>query len=261
MLTDKEARALRLKIADREGDIANAQRDIDAMRLELGEQPETPPVVVVPDVPKSRFPAVAGPLQVWNWTNAWGPSEWDEPKLSGYPWSSANAQLIGDDLSIKVTEKKSAQVQQNDAGLSTSARWDVDVTLAPQTPGLIQAPLWLYNKDTKDEIDFEYAGDKGLQLNVYAKGISVWGKVIKGDFKREELAVEYRAGKSIIFLANGAELDRVTPEMTKGNAFPASPMKALMEMWVSGAVGWAGAWKGAGTGLEMRIHGFKQTAL
>lgn len=263
-LTPSQARALRLRRADRVGDIANAQADIDAIDRELalaGVEPDRPaPVDPAPPVFKpSALPPIAGPLQLNNWGNPWAPSNWDEPKLIGYSWSGSNAFLDGSDLKIRVTERNSGQIQQRDAARSSKARWEADVTLADQVPGLIQAPLWTYNKDTRDELDFEWVGSKGLQLNVYAKGVSVWSKLIPGDYSRHHIAIEYEAGKSVIFIMDGVELDRVTPAQTKGGAFPASPMKAYIEAWPSGAEGWAGKWQGAGSGLTMTVHGFRQS--
>ena len=206
----------------------------------------------------SNLPPIRGPIVASNWTNAWASADWSEAKLGAYPWSAANARLVGKDLVIRVTEKNSGEVQQNGAAASLSSRWEVDATAAPMTPGLIQAPLWLYNKDTRDEIDFEYVGDRGLHLTIYKRGVAVWSKTIQGDFTREHLALEYRAGRSVVFFANGTELATVTPDMA---ALPDSPMKAYIEMWVTTAENWAGRWPGAGNGLEMRIHGFRQTAL
>lgn len=262
-LTSAQAHALRLKIIDAEGDIAERQRDIAGWKAMLGED-ATPAIVTPPATPPafkpSILPPIAGPLKLWDYNAAWTPSEWTEPKLNlGYPWAGANAVLEGTDLKIRVTEKNSGQVQQNSKAQSSKARWEVDVTLAAQVPGLIQAPLWTYNPDTRDELDFEWVGSKGLQLNVYARGVSVWSKLIPGDYSRHHIAVEYEAGKSVIFIADGVELDRVTPAMTKGGAFPSSPMRAYIEAWPSGAEGWAGKWQGAGAGLTMTVHGFKQS--
>lgn len=270
-LTDKERRALRLKIADREGDIANAQRDIDAMKRELGSAPvdpvepgpvEPPPPVVKPSV----LPNFAG-YNLENgasgkWGNTWTRSTWDETKLSGYSWSEKNARIVGPDLLISVTERNSGQVQADYRAVFTKARWEVDVTLAPNAPGLIQAPLWTYNNETRDELDFEWVGKKGLQLNVYAKGVSVWSKLLfPGDNsgKRHHIALEYDAGKSVIFIMDGVELARVTPADTKGNAFPQSAMKAYIEAWPTMSEGWGGKWLGAGSGLTMTVHGYKQS--
>ncbi len=63
----------------------------------------------------------------------------------------------------------------------------------------------------------------------------------------------------MIFIMDGVELDRVTPAQTKGGAFPTSPMKAYIEVWPSLSEGWAGKWQGAGSGLTMTVHGFKQS--
>lgn len=76
---------------------------------------------------------------------------------------------------------------------------------------------------------------------------------------RHHIAVEYEASKSVIFIMDGVELDRVTPAQTKGGAFPTSPMKAYIEVWPSLSEGWAGKWQGAGSGLTMTVHGFKQS--
>lgn len=260
-MTDKEIRALRLKRADRVGDIANAQADIDAIDKELAgltTTPNTPPTT--PPV-KSKLPALQGPIVKDGWGNPWAPSYWAEnPKLNGYDWSANNVIVDGTDVKMRITEKNSAQLQQGSGFAMSKGRWEMDVTLTAPTPGLIQAPLWTYNNETRDELDFEWVGDKGLQLNVYAKGVSVWTKLIPTlKDGRHHIAVEYEAGKSVIFISDGVELARVTPAETKGNVFPASPMKAYTEIWQSNSEGWAGKWAGAGSGLTMTLHGFLQT--
>lgn len=258
-LSESQARALRLKRADRVGDIANAQADIDAIDRELaGQTAPTDPVVTPPKA--SVLPPIAGPLTPNAWGNPWTPSDWDEPKMNGYRWSPNNVFLDGTDLKVRLTEKNSAQIQQNGAARSDKGRWEVDVTLAAPTPGMIQAPLWTYNNETRDELDFEWVGANGLHLTVYAKGVAVWSKTIANvKDGRHHIAVEYEAGKSVIFIMDGVELDRVTPAQTKGGAFPTSPMKAYIEVWPSLSEGWAGKWQGAGSGLTMTVHGFRQS--
>ncbi|PAP96609.1 family 16 glycosylhydrolase [Mesorhizobium wenxiniae] len=211
-------------------------------------------------------------LQLWKYNNPFVPSQWGEPKLGGYDWKAANAKIVDGALQLTVSEKASAQVVAGGKSDFSSARWEVDVTLPTMKPGLVAAPLWTFNDKAHEEIDFEFVGTKGLQLNVWAnvdnQHKSIWLKWIQlGDLsgKRYRLGIEYEAGKRVAFLIDGKEAAVVTPADTLGGAFPNKPMKAYFDLWVAaGAVmdaGWAGKWEPmpASDKLVMTIHGYRRT--
>lgn len=200
-------------------------------------------------------------LESYNWTNPWTPSDWTEPKLPDYVWSHNNVAVEGGDLVLRLDDRRTGQVQAHDAAFSESALFEVDTTLPEMVPGLIAAPLWLYNLPTRDEIDFEVVGTKGLTITIYAGGEAVFSDlIIPGDLSnaRFRLGIEYRAGEQIRFLVDGDEVLAVTPDETDGGAFPTAPLKPYIELWPTEAEGWAGRWRPLlpGEELVMRVHGY-----
>jgi hypothetical protein len=211
-------------------------------------------------------------LQLWKYGNPFVPSQWSEPKLGGYDWKAANARIVDGALELTVSEKASGQVIAGGKSDSSSARWEVDVTLPTMKPGLVAAPLWTFNDKAHEEIDFEFVGTKGLQLNVFAnvnnQHKSVWLKwILLGDLsgKRYRLGIEYEAGKRIAFLIDGEEAAVVTPADTAGGAFPNKPMKPFFDLWAAAGAAmdpsWAGRWEpmAASDKLVMTIHGYRRT--
>ncbi|UVK39156.1 family 16 glycosylhydrolase [Mesorhizobium sp. AR10] len=211
-------------------------------------------------------------LQLWKYNNPFVPSQWSEPKLGGYDWKAANVKIVDGALQLTVSEKASAEVISGGKSDFSSAKWEVDVTLPTMKPGLIAAPLWTFNKDAHEEIDFEIVGTKGLQLTVWAnvnnEHKSVWVKwILLGDLsgKRYRMGIEYEAGKRVVFFIDGKEAAVVTPADTAGGAFPNKPMKPYFDLWVAaGAVmdtRWAGKWQPMAPSekLVMTIHGYRRT--
>lgn len=282
-LTPSQARALRLKIADRQGDIANAQHDIDAMRLELGEpvQPLPPAVPDVPAPPVSPPPApppvsinldpspmsaslptfkdAAGPkgLVPAGWNNPFNPSTWSEPNLMGdYWWRAENATFDAEGaLNLRLTETPKAvgQVQAGDTSFATDAIWEADVVIGKCLPGLIQAPLWLYKNDTYEEINIEIVGVKGMTAAVAANvGGKRWvwdtkGYLLTGDLSgwTGRLAIRYRAGQFIRFYINGEQVAEATPANStmNGGGFPVGRLKSYHQLWPANYAGGPG-WAG-----------------
>lgn len=223
-----------------------------------------PPPARLPD-----FSAVT--LRLWDWSAPLAPSQWSEPKLGGYDWRADHASIREGELLLSVSEKASGQVQTNAAAAASSALWEVDVTIPPMRDGLIAAPLWTFNADTFDEIDFEVVGRKGLQLTVWSavdgRHTSVWSRqVINGDLsgRRYRLGIEYAAGERIVFYVNGRQVAEVRPEDAP-RGFPSTPQKPYFDLWVANGLdpGWAGRWSPLRSGerLTMRLHGYRATSL
>lgn len=230
-----------------------------------GEQGKKLAVEPLPDWSKVK-------LQLWKYDNPFFPSQWSEPKLGGYDWKASNVKIVDGELQLTVSEKASAEVIGGGKSDSSSARWEVDVTLPTMRPGLIAAPLWTFNDKAHEEIDFEIVGTKGLQLTVWAnvnnKHKSVWVKWVRlGDLsgKRYRLGIEYEAGKRVAFFVDGEEAAVVTPADTAGGAFPNKPMKPYFDLWVAAGdvmdPRWAGKWEPMAPTdrLVMTIHGYKRT--
>ncbi|TPK99782.1 glycosyl hydrolase family protein [Mesorhizobium sp. B2-4-12] len=211
-------------------------------------------------------------LQLWKYSNPFVPSQWSEPKLGGYDWKAANVKIVDGSLQLTVSEKASAQVVSGANSASSSAKWEVDVTLPSMKPGLIAAPLWIFNDKAHEEVDFEIVGTKGMQLTVWAnvdnQHKTVWMKLIQsGDLsgKRYRLAMQYEAGKRVAFFIDGKEVAVVTPADTPGGAFPNKPMQPYFDLWVAaGAVmdpRWAGKWEPMAPSerLVMTLHGYRRS--
>lgn len=220
-----------------------------------------------PPAPLPNFAGVA--LRLWDWSAPFAPSQWSEPKLGGYDWRADHALIRDGELMLSVSEKASGQVQSNAAAAASSALWEVDVTIPPMRNGLIAAPLWTFNADTFDEIDFEVVGRKGLQLTVWSavdgRHTAVWSRqVIDGDLSghRYRLGIGYVAGERIVFLVNGRQVAEVRPEDAP-RGFPSTPQKPYFDLWVANGLdpGWAGRWSPLRPGerLTMRLHGYRAT--
>lgn len=222
-----------------------------------------------PPPPLPDFSGVT--LRLWDWSAPMAPSQWSEPKLGGYDWRVDHATVRGGELLLSVSERASGQVQTNAAAASSSALWEVDVTVPPMRDGLIAAPLWTFNADTFDEIDFEVVGRKGLQLTVWSavdgRHTSVWSRqVIDGDLsgRRYRLGIAYEAGERIRFYIDGRQVAEVRPEDAP-LGFPSTPQKPYFDLWVANGLnpGWAGRWSPLRSGerLTMRLHGYRTTPL
>lgn len=224
----------------------------------------------VGDAAPAGTPASQDPLKDFSdvrlvpgdWNAPWTPSDWTEPKLSGYRWSPQEAAVVGGALELRLRDGRTAQVQAGDHAFSRDALFEVDATLPRMRPGLIAAPLWLYSRTTRDEADFEVVGTRGLTVTVYARGQSVWSRLlIPGDLSgaRLRLGLRYQAGRRLAFLVDGAE--RAALASADVEAFPSAPLKPLMELWPTRAVEWAGAWREPPPGevLTMKIHGYRAT--
>lgn len=206
-------------------------------------------------------------LQAYNWRAPMSPSAWGEPKLGGYDWRADHASVSSGKLLLSVSERASGQVQTNSAAFSTAAHWEVDVTVPEMRDGLVAAPLWTFNDDTKDEIDFEVIGRKGLDLTIWSKvngkHTSVWSKrVIEGDLsgRRYRLGVAYNAGQWVRYYVDGRMVAEVTPSDAP-LGFPTTPQKPYFDLWVTNGLdpAWAGRWTPLSRGerLTMVLHGYR----
>lgn len=238
-------------------------------------RPQAPGLPVAPLTPMDQaLPDWRGVvLRANRWsTQPFNPSYWSEPKLGPYGWSLRNAAIVDGELKLRVTEKASGQIQAWDRAFATRGLWEVDVTLPSMVPGLIAAPLWIYNRITLDESDFEVVGVKGLFVTLWTKvdgqHVAVWDNggapILSGDLtgRRLRLGMAYEAGRSVTYFVDGRPVARATPADAKGGHFPTGPQKAYLDLWVAAGLGpgWAGVWRPMreGQSLEMVVHGYRQ---
>ena len=150
-----------------------------------------------------------------------------------------------------------------------SGYWEADVTLPQLRDGLIVAPIWLYNKDGGHEVDFEFAGRKGLDLSVHVANSTVAS--VRLHAGEDWSGQRHRFGIKMNEAEKWAEMyiDGVMVKRFDGlTSFPNTPMRPIMEMWAAdpndgGIVNWAGKWAGVATDetLVMTVHGYRYTPL
>lgn len=256
-LTSAQAHALRLKIIDAEGDIAERQKEIASWKAMLGEASASQPPVQTIDPLSVPLPAIQGPFTFQGWSNPWASNAF---KKDLYAFSGDNVKLVDGALVFTVAEGKSGQAQTHENQKSKAALFEIDATTDRGISGLIQAPLYLFG-DNGHEIDFEVIGTKGLQLAVHTdKKFGAYEKLIPGDFSgRHRYGIAYKAGEEIIWYLDGKEIGRVKAADLPAGQFPTNALKPFAETWPTSNVGWAGPW--THTASTMTMHGYRRTAL
>lgn len=254
-----------------------------AAALEGGGSP--PPVTPPQTWPASALPSFKG-LDImgslWQWEAPFFPLAWGpEPQMAPAVWKAENLRLgPGGELIISVTDAAAGGLKAGNKSKYLKALFEADVTFGPEVPGLVQAPLWLYNDDTADEIDFELVGAAGgLQIATHSgtqfdqskdkNGVALPATVLPAGQagKRMKLGIEYHAGDKAVLYIDGKEVARRTASQYAPGVFPKSPLGAIFNSWPTNAsdpnlTNWTGVWKGTqGKVLETIIHGYRVTPL
>ena len=207
----------------------------------------------------------------WNWGGTWVASEWNNAN-SPIPWRYARVQKNTNGETRFVLNNKGAPQLQGGGGTMAHDKgvWEVDVTLPQLRDGLVVAPLWLYNSKTRDEIDFEFAGKKGLDVTIhhYVNGKHFHKTVRKfagTDFsnRRVHLAIKLDTAAGIADMMVDGQLVHRFGRQWLGY-FTESPMKPWIEMWAanpnnSGFVQWVGKWQplALNQNLTMVVRGYR----
>jgi hypothetical protein len=209
-------------------------------------------------------------MQLWNWNAKWTASEWANPNAP-IPWRYNHiTQVNRADTIFRLDANGAPELQAvNGTPAHVSGMWETDVTLPKLKDGLIVAPLWVYDATSRDEIDFEFAGRKGLDVSLHSviDGKPVQNTVrlfagvdMSGRRKRFGIKVNQTAGfiEMYVDTVRVYRWDRATAPF-----FVSRPLKPWIEMWPaitsnSGFVQWAGKWQGlaAGETLSMTVHGY-----
>jgi hypothetical protein len=214
-------------------------------------------------------------MRLWNYAGLWHASEWDNAN-SAIPWryNRVTQPVLGDTYFV-LDGTGAPQLQGVDAMPAYSAGlWEAEATLPTLRDGVIVAPLWLYNSTTRDEVDFELAGRKGLDVTIHAWPNGVHksqtvryfaGTDFSGKRVRFGIRMDQASGFAEMYV-NGALIHRW--DRAKLGYFPASPVKPWLEMWAAnpantGFVQWAGQFTPFQTGesMKMTVHGYKYTPL
>ncbi|MBX7483663.1 family 16 glycosylhydrolase [Qipengyuania qiaonensis] len=219
---------------------------------------------------KTLLPLDLSDMKKWDFAKTWHASEWAN-QFGALPWKYDHVLPQPDGNIVLILDSKGAPQLQAVDGTPASADgiWEVDVTLPQLRSGVIVAPLWLYNQKTRDEIDFEFIGTKGLQVTVHTypnrqhseNAVQLfWGQNMSG--RRMRLGIEVdQDGGTITMLVDGKVVHRFAKaDLT---SFPTSDMRPLIEMWAikpsyANLVSWAGPWDGFGDeeNMTMVVHGY-----
>lgn len=209
-------------------------------------------------------------MRLWNWSGKWHASQWSNA-MSPIAWKFDRVtRTASGDVLFRLDSDGAPELQAVDGQTAeASGFWEADVTLPQLKDGLVVAPLWLYDKNSRDEIDFEYAGRKGLDVTMHANiggqmrttSTRLFaGRDMSGERHRFGIRVDQAAGTIEMFF-DGARVHRwersVTPD------FVSRPLKPFISMWAAsptngGFVSWVGAWAGLAPGeaLTMTVHGY-----
>ena len=216
----------------------------------------------------STLPALV-PGELWSF-KTWMASEW--ASMGPAPFRFDHVAANGSDVVMFTDADGGPELKSYDFASGadkTSGLWEVDVTLPPMRDGLIVAPIWLYNQDGGHEIDFEFAGRKGLDVSVHVGTASVASDRLHAG--EDWSGQRHRFGIKMNQAARWAEMyiDGVMVKRFDGSTgFPDKPMRPIIEMWAAdpnngGFVGWAGKWIGVAPDetLVMTVHGYRYTPL
>lgn len=210
-------------------------------------------------------------MKLWDWNQPWAASQWANPN-STIPWRFDRIAAQSDGRVLFLLDSIGAPQLQavNGTPAQTSGLWEVDVTLPQLREGLVVAPLWLYNSTTRDEIDFEFAGLKGLDVTMHCYPGGVHKKVTTRLFPWQNLSGRrFRLGIRLNTTTGRAEMIvngttmRVFDRATTG-FFISSGLKPFIEMWAADPsktdlVNWVGTWRPLASGqrLTMAINGYR----
>lgn len=209
-------------------------------------------------------------MRLWNWAGKWHASDWST-SYSPIPYRYGHiSQPAGRDTYLRLDASGSPQLQAQGGipGLTKGA-WETEVTLPQLRDGLIVAPLWLYDQTSKNEIDFELAGRKGLDLTMhtYPNGVHKThtvrlfaGQDMSG--RRMRFGIRMNQAAGFVGMYVDGKLVHLW-DRRKMNSFVSRPMKPLIEMWGAdpknaGFVLWAGRWTNLRPGerIVMTVHGY-----
>ena len=187
------------------------------------------------------------------------------------PWKSDHIRQRSDQSVDFILDFGGAPQLQAVKGTSahTDGLWETEVTLPQLRDGVVVAPLWLYDPDSRDEIDFEFAGRKGLDVSIHAYPNGTHRKKTVRLFEGQDLSGRtLRFGILVDTIAGEAEMivdDQVVYVFRKAELgwFVSKPLKPWIEMWAAdpenaGFAAWVGEWQGIADGEEMRmrVHGY-----
>jgi hypothetical protein len=225
---------------------------------------------------KKLAPLNLSDMRLWNWKGVWHASEWDH-EFSTIPWRYNHIKQASNGDTSFVLDKTGAPELQGQGGTPAQSRglWETDVTLPKLRDGMVVAPLWLYDQTSRDEIDFELAGRKGLDVSMHTylngKHQQVTTRLFAGtDLSGRRMRFAIKMDQALGYVEMYVDGTRVHRwDRSKMSSFVAKPLKPVIEMWGSnpknsGFVAWLGSWTGFAKNEApsvMVVHGYGYTPL
>lgn len=213
-------------------------------------------------------------MRLWNYAGKWHASEWASA-LSFTPWKFARvAKAANGDVRFTLNSTGAPELKAGTGIVAVKdGLWETEVTLPTMRSGLVIAPLWLYNNSTRDEIDFEFAGRKGLDVTVhkYVNGLHLSKTVrlfagVDMSGQRKRFGIEVSQARGTIRMFVDGVLVHTFDRQTLG-FFPTSEFRPLISMWParsdwSNFVQWVGKWTPLKTNQQIVLvaHGYGYTA-
>ena len=212
-------------------------------------------------------------MTLYDYRAPWHASNWDNT-ASFTPWRYDHIRIDENGDAIFRLDRTGAP-QLKFGGQSMRAvkgTWEVEVTLPPMRDGLVVAPLWLFNQQQKEEIDFEFSGRRSLDLTIHAypggshekKTISLFrGFDWSGCTTKFKIVADIPAGWVSMYLD-----DVLLHQFARDDLgyFITAETGPVIEMWPArdnrvDFVQWVGRWVPLEPreALEMKVHGFRFT--
>lgn len=240
---------------------------MDSVRLA-----ETVPAAVPVATPTAtRLPPLdLADMALWNWGGRWHASEWGNG-MGPLPWKYDHiTQPGGTDTYFRLDAAGAPELQaMGGTAVYNRGLWEADVTAPTLKEGMVVAPLWLYDSNTGDEVDFEFVGRRGLDVSLHARvdgavqrnTVRLFaGRDMSGERHRFAIKVDAPAGYVDMYL-DGIRVHRW--ERATLGYMVANPLKPMMSMWAADPnnesfVYWTGRWTGLAPdeSATMTVHGY-----
>ncbi|MGJ4892954.1 family 16 glycosylhydrolase [Bradyrhizobium sp. HKCCYLRH3099] len=234
---------------------------------------QLPQAIINTDGKGCNLPALdVSDMSKFNYKARWHASEWANAG-STIAWKYDHVQPSGGQIFLRLDADGAPQLQAVDGtAAQDDGLWEADVTLPELREGVIVAPLWIYDRDTKDEVDFEFAGRRGLDVSMHAwpggQHRTTTIRLFAGtDFSHKRMCFGIRAKRAagqVEMLINGAVV--YTWDRSRMDFYISHPMRPFIEMWSvdpasPGMVTWAGRFQGfsAGEHMTMIVNGYRFT--
>lgn len=214
-------------------------------------------------------------MRLWHYSGDWHASQWNN-SFGAFEWKYDHVvKQVDGSVDFVMDMFGAPELQgQTGQGYYDTGTWEVDVTLPEMRDGVVVAPLWLWNHNTKEEIDIEFVGRNGLDITIHAYPSGKNQKSTQRFFSGEDwsgrrvvfaISIDVAAGWAEIFV-DGRMLRRLKRDEL--GYFVTKKFKPVMSMWAAapghaGLASWLGQWQGIAPGdkLVMKVHGYRYTPL